>query len=111
MIPDIDQICGKDVLKNYAAQSFLDYNDLFEVSSQQFQPIKETRNEPAESRSATPTDSEEINPQMGMKSTPNLEATPLIDDEVHTDLPLIIIAGVGGMVLLLVVLILFKNRK
>lgn len=111
MIPDIDQICGKDVLKNYAAQSFLDYNDLFEVSSQQFQPIKETRNEPAESRSATPTDSEEINPQMGMKSTPNLEATPFIDDEVHTDLPLIIIAGVGGMVLLLVVLILFKNRK
>ncbi len=111
-IPDMSQICGEEILRHYHSQPHLDYNDLFKVEMPEVLPPMEGQDGPVSNETAIST---ETSPEETEESNqPTLSADPSLapaEDTPQSTLPLLIIAGVGGLVVVLVFVILLKSRK
>ena len=99
--PNLNEMCSASVLKNYAVQPFLNYDDLFSKSSgypQELIPIQETAEE-------VPTPSENES-ELSLETTPESEtAAPSLLLQ-----PTIIIGVVGLIVVIVVVVLVSKKR-
>ncbi len=103
-VPDINQICGTQVLKNYTDQPQLDYNDLFFVPMVEVEePIRAATEQPIETPIAEKTDIVEETPEKQEISAPEPENS-------RSNLPIIIIAVVGTIALVVILVILLRKR-
>jgi hypothetical protein len=111
-IPDMGQICGVELLKNYTSQPHLDYNDLYDVIMQEVQPPMIDQGEPEENMTAAPTGTSDAPATKNIEPSSRVDPSSSSDEEPpQSSLPVVIIAGVGGLVLIVVSVILFKKRK
>ena len=111
-IPDMGQICGVEILKHYTSQPHLDYNDLYDVTMQEVQPPIKDQAEPEEKSTAAPTESPAAATEEIIETTSHVDPSLSADEKSpQSSLPLVIIAGVGGLVLIVMFVILFQKRK
>ena len=111
IIPDIDQICGSEVLKDYAAQPHIDYNDLFDGLMQEMQALPENLDEPTSTSQATPTANTSAGLPEVVEPTLTIEPTLVQDAEIpRSPLPLFII-GMAGIILVIVLGIVFLRQQ
>jgi len=107
-IPNLDEICGNNSLKNYAVQQYLNYQDIFSGL-------------PETTREAVPVDAghgEEPTPSSIMEQTPtsppqSTGETMVSDANEQTDLsvlPIFIIGGIAIVFAIVIIIVLRKNR-
>ncbi len=111
-IPHIDRICGSEILKSYTSQPYLNYYDLFNVEMQEVKVPLAVQDESVESMTTTPADSPRTEMPADPEPTSISELTPVLrEEETPSNLPLMIIAVTGGLVLIVVLVILIKKNK
>jgi len=111
-VPDVDQICDTQVLKNYIDQPQLNYFDLFAIPVEGIEErvknieeqIEASTEQPVEVPTAKKTDTVEETPEKQEISAPEPENS-------LSNLPIIIIAVVGIFALVVVVVILLRKRQ
>jgi prenyltransferase beta subunit len=111
-IPDVHHICDSEVLKIYSEQPYLNFDDLFNVPMQEFESPLTVNDEPSESSDPKPTETLIVDENNTTKPTTLTETTQEPNQEVtSSNLPLIIIAGAGSLVLIVILAIVLQKRK
>ena len=103
-VPDINQICETQVLKNYSDQPHLDYNDLFIVPFEEFEEPMKINEEPSKEETEQPVETPTA------KGTDSVEAIPELEN-ARSNTPIIIIAMVGAIALIIIVVLLLRKKK
>ena len=110
-VPNLDEICETDTLKNYTIQPFLNYQDLPSAISQDApEPevnIDETDEEPSPTSLPEQTPTESSSSNIANDPTQNFE-----DEQPERSLlPIFIIAGIGIVLVIMALLVLQKTRQ
>jgi len=119
-IPDINEICGKDILADFGQKRYIDYNDLLPIALQKPVAVETSSEEPTEVMTnepiTEPTPAETTEPAKeedeSVQSTP-LSAQDQRDDleQTGSQLAIILIAIIGVITLIILTLLYMKRHK
>ena len=111
-VPDVNQICDTQVLKNYIDQPQLNYFDLFAIPmeeiEQQVQNIEDQTEAATEQQVEVPTAEKTVTVEETLDTQ---EISALEPENTLSNLPIIIIFVVGIITLIVVVVILLRKRQ
>lgn len=113
-VPDINQICGEEILVDYGQQPHLGYHDLYPLALQEpveVQPPsektpQETSNEP--NVEATETNDPSEGQEEIIQSSPSAEEQK---EQSGSPIALVLIAGAGIIILLFLTILYLRRRK
>lgn len=107
-IPNLNEICAENLLKNYAAQPYLSHNDLFSsaITESWIPVVTAPGSDPAIEETPVPT----ITPIRASTAELMSEA-PTADESPRSPLPLFLIGGLGVMITGIILSAILKRHK
>ena len=117
-VPDINEICGEEILADYNQQPYLDYNNLNPFALQgsvELQPPSETASQ--EKTDKPIVDSGEINEpseeqEEMLQSSTSAEQDQMEDQEgTSSPLALVLIAGAGVLIVIFITILYLRRQK
>lgn len=110
-VPNLDEICEGDTLKNYTVQPYLNYEDLPSTISQDTREAEANGDETVEEPSPTSMP-EQSATETRPSSSFNEPAEAITTDQPERSLlPIFIIAGIGIVLVIMAILVLQKTRQ